>query len=172
MLSPRIAVVALLSALLMACSVEDDQPRSQIAVTFYPPATSFPGAAGDTETITQKRHFRADGGSPAQSITINQRRDGEQPRINGEDASQNATFIIDFLGSTTLDVYSESGEFLYNIDIFADMTQRHLCLPSIYMSKFELVVDSPVKIAETKKEAHEFILACRTINEGVEEKAE
>lgn len=36
MLSPRIAVVALLSALLMACSVEDDQPRSQIAVTFYP----------------------------------------------------------------------------------------------------------------------------------------
>ncbi len=172
MLSPRIAVVALLSALLMACSVEDDQPRSQVAVTFYPPATSFPGAAGDTETITQKRHFRADGGSPAQSITINQRRDGEQPRINGEDASQNATFIIDFLGSTTLDVYSESGEFLYNIDIFADMTQRHLCLPSIYMSKFELVVDSPVKIAETKKEAHQFILACRTINEGVEEKAE
>ncbi|GDY25404.1 MULTISPECIES: hypothetical protein [unclassified Agarivorans] len=172
MLSPRIVAVALLSGLLLACSVEDEQPRSQIAVTFYPPAVSFPGSAGDTETITQIRHFRADGSSPSQSITINQRRDGEQPRINGEDASQNATFLIDFMSSTTLDVYSEGGEFLYNVDIFSDMTQKHLCLPSIHLSKFEILVDSPVKIAETKKEAHEFILACRTANEGIEEKAE
>ncbi|MGY5451183.1 hypothetical protein ACVFI8_09605 [Agarivorans sp. MS3-6] len=172
MLSLRIVAVALFSCFLLACNVEDEQPRSQIAVTFYPPASSFPSSAGDSVTITQKRYFRADGGSPAQSITINQRRDGAQPSINGEEASQNATFIVDFTASTTLDIYSEGGEFLYNVDIFSDMTQRHLCLPSVYLSQFELVVESPVKIADSKQEAHQFILACRELNAVIEVQAE
>lgn len=166
MLSPRIVAVALLSSFLLACNVEDEQVLSQIAVTFYPPASSFPDSAADDVTITQKRYFRADGNSPAQSIIINQRRDGGQPLINAEPTSQNASFLIDFTANTTLDIYSEGGEFLYNVDIFSDVTQRHLCLPSQHLDNNELMVALPVKLAETKEEAHAFILACRELNQG------
>ncbi len=41
MFSLRIAAVTLLSLLLWACSIDDQQPPSQVSITFYPPQIAF-----------------------------------------------------------------------------------------------------------------------------------
>lgn len=165
MFSLRIAAVTLLSLLLWACSIDDQQPPSQIAITFYPPADSFPKFTEKSTTINQKRFFRAKQQSSTQRVEINQRADGQPPRVNGHAVDQNSTFLVEFTDSLNLELYSESGEFLYSTTLYSELSQKHLCLPSEPLNEYETVVDLPVKAAQNKLEAHQFVAACRALNQ-------
>ncbi len=165
MFSLRIAAVTLLSLLLSACSTDDQQPPSQISITFYPPADSFPQFTDKSTTISQQRFFRAKQLSSTQSVEINQRADGKPPLVNGHEVDQHSTFLIEFTDSLNLELYSESGELLYSTTLFSELSQKHLCLPSEPLNEYNMVVDLPVRTAQNKQEAHQFISACRTLNQ-------
>lgn len=165
MFSLRIAAVTLLSLLLWACSIDDQQPPSQVAITFYPPADSFPQFTNKSTTISQKRFVRAAQLSSTQSVEINQRADGKLPQVNGQTVDQHSTFLVEFTGSLNLELYSESGEFLYSTTLYSELSQKHLCLPSEPLTEFNMLVNLPVKQAQNKHEAHQFVATCRDINQ-------
>lgn len=165
MFSLRIAVVTLLSLLLWACSVDDQQPPSQVSITFYPPTGSFPKFTAPSTTINQKRFFRAKQLSTTHSVEINQRADGKPPLLNGQPIGQNSTFLVEFTDSLELELYSESGDLLYSTTLYTELSQKHLCLPSKPLSVFNMIVDLPVKAAQNKNEAHQFVAACRALNQ-------
>jgi hypothetical protein len=165
MFSLRIAAVTLLSLLLWACSIDDQQPPSQVSITFYPPTDSFPLFTDKSTTISQKRFFRAKQLSSTESVEINQRADGKPPTLNGQSVGQHSTFLIEFTDSLDLELYSESGEFLYSTTLYSELSQKHLCLPSEPLTKFNMLVDLPVTTAHNKHQAHQFVAACRALNQ-------